>query len=57
MIRPLVTRCQFDLGTLYRRNGNSQKAEERLDTATSMFREREMGFWPEKAEAVRLDGP
>ena len=56
MIRPLVARCHLDLGTLYRRNGNSQQAEERLNIATSMFREMGMGFWLKKAEAGRLDG-
>jgi tetratricopeptide (TPR) repeat protein len=50
-MRPLVARCHLALGTLSRRNGNQQQAEEHLATATTMFREMEMHFWMEKAAA------
>jgi tetratricopeptide (TPR) repeat protein len=50
-MRPLVAHCHFGLGRLYRRIGDGIKAQEHLTTATTMFREMDMGFWREKAEA------
>jgi len=50
-MRPLVARCHLGLGTLYRRKGWWQQAQDHLTTATSMFREMDMRFWLEQAEA------
>ncbi|SRR5712692_566757 len=39
------------LGKLYRRTGKPEQAHEHLTTATSMYREMDMRFWLEQAEA------
>jgi tetratricopeptide (TPR) repeat protein len=52
-MRPLVAHCHLGLGRLYRRTGKRQEAQERLGTATTMYREMDMRFWLEKAEAER----
>ena len=51
-MRPLVAHCHLGLGKLYRRTGDGAKAEEHLTTATTMYREMDMTFWLEKAEAA-----
>ena len=43
------------LGKLYRRMGKRQEAQEHLRTAATMYREMEMLFWLEQAEAAALD--
>jgi len=50
-MRPLVAHCYLGLGKLYRRTGDAAKAQEHLKTAATMYREIDMGFWLEKAEA------
>jgi predicted amidophosphoribosyltransferase len=40
------------LAKLYRRTGTSGQAREHLTTATTMYREMDMPFWLEQAEAV-----
>jgi DNA-binding SARP family transcriptional activator/tetratricopeptide (TPR) repeat protein len=50
-MRPLVAHCQLGLGKLYRRVGKPQEAREHLSTATTMYREMDMRFWLEQAEA------
>ncbi len=50
-MRPLVAHCHLGLGKLYRRTGKRQAAQEHLATAATMYREMDMGFWREKAEA------
>jgi tetratricopeptide (TPR) repeat protein len=50
-MRPLVAHCHLGLGKLYRRTGKSQQAQEYLAIATTMFREMDMRFWLEQAEA------
>ena len=50
-MRPLVAHCHLGLGTLYRRTGKREQAQEHLTTATTMYREMDMRFWLEKAEA------
>ncbi len=50
-MRPLVAHCHLGLGKLYRRTGERRQAQEHLTTATDMFREMDMRFWLEKAEA------
>jgi len=55
-MRPLVAHCHFDLGKLYRRTGKRQEAQEHLAIATTMYREMDMTFWLEQAEAERTLG-
>ena len=50
-MRPLVAHCHLGLGKLYRRIGKRQRAEEHLRLALTMYREMDMRFWPEQAEA------
>ena len=54
-MRPLVAHCHLGLGKLYRRTGDRAKAQEHLTTATTMYREMDMSFWLEKAEAERSE--
>jgi class 3 adenylate cyclase/tetratricopeptide (TPR) repeat protein len=51
-MRPLVAHCHLGLGTLYRRTGDRAKAQEHLTSAAAMYREMDMSFWLEKAEAA-----
>ena len=51
-MRPLVAHCHLGLGTLYRRTGNRQQAQEHLATATTMYRDMDMRFWREQADAA-----
>ena len=51
-MRPLVAHCHLGLGKLYRRTGDSAKAEEHLTTARAMYREMDMGFWLTQAETM-----
>jgi tetratricopeptide (TPR) repeat protein len=55
-MRPLVAHCHLGLGKLYRRTGDQAKAHEHLATATMMYREMDMSYWLEKAEA-EIRGP
>jgi len=56
-MRPLVAHCHLGLGKLYRRMGERDQAQEHLTTATTMYREMDMRFWPEQAEAeIRTPG-
>jgi tetratricopeptide (TPR) repeat protein len=50
-MRPLVAHCHLGLGKLYRRTGEPEQAREHLTTATTMYREMDMRFWLEQAEA------
>ena len=50
-MRPLGAHCRLGLGNLYRRTGNGAKANEHLAAAAAMYREMDMNFWLEKAEA------
>jgi predicted protein tyrosine phosphatase len=50
-MRPLVAHCHRGLGTLYRRTDKRQQADEHLVTATTMYREIDMPYWLEAAEA------
>ena len=51
-MRPLVAHCHLGLGKLYRRTGKLQQAQEHLITATTMYREMDMRFWREQADAA-----
>ena len=55
-MRPLVAHCHLGLGKLYRRTGTGEQASEHLTTARSMYREMEMRFWLEQAEAELASG-
>jgi hypothetical protein len=55
-MRPLVAHCHLGLGTMYRRTADHAKASEHLNTATTLYREMDMRFWLEKAEAASLEG-
>jgi len=50
-MRPLVAHCHLGLGKLCRRTRQREKAREHLTTATAMYREMDMGFYLEQAEA------
>ena len=50
-MRPLVAHCHHGLGKLYGRSGRREQAQEHVKTATTMFREMDMRFWLEQAEA------
>jgi tetratricopeptide (TPR) repeat protein len=50
-MRPLIARCHFGLGKLHRRTGKREQAREHLTTAATMYREMDMRFWLEQAEA------
>ncbi len=50
-MRPLVAHCHLGLGKLYRRTGKRDQARDDLTTATAMYREMDMRFWLEQAEA------
>jgi hypothetical protein len=47
----LVAHCHLGLGKLYGRTGQPDQAREHLTTATTMYREMDMRFWLEGAEA------
>jgi hypothetical protein len=51
-MRPLVAHCHLGLGKLYRRVGKREQAREHVTTATTMYREMDMRFWLEQAEAA-----
>jgi tetratricopeptide (TPR) repeat protein len=50
-MRPLVAHCHLGLGKLYRRTDKREQARDHLTTATTMYREMDMRFWLEQAEA------
>ena len=50
-MHPLTAHCHLGLGKLYRRTGKRQEAQEHLTTATTMYREMDMRFYLEQAEA------
>jgi hypothetical protein len=48
---PLVAHYHLGLGRLYRRTSERGQAQDHLTTATTMYREMDMRFWLEQAEA------
>jgi class 3 adenylate cyclase/tetratricopeptide (TPR) repeat protein len=50
-MRPAVAHCHLGLGKLYRGTGKREQAHEHLTVATTMYREMDMRFWLEQAEA------
>jgi tetratricopeptide (TPR) repeat protein len=51
-MRPSAAHCHLGLAKLYRRTGESARAQEQLGTAATMYREMDMGFYLAQAEAV-----
>ena len=51
-MRPVVAHCHLGLGTMYARSGKRHEAHEHLAVATAMYREMDMPFWIEQAEAA-----
>ena len=51
-MRPLMAHCHLGLGKLHWRTGDRPKAEKHLTFATAMYREMDMSFWLEQAEAA-----
>jgi hypothetical protein len=54
-MRPLLARCHLGLGKLYGRIGRRDEAGQHLATATTMYREMDMQFWLEQAEAEQRE--
>jgi hypothetical protein len=54
-MRPLVAHCHLGLGKLYRRTGKRLEADEHLATAMTMYREMDMRFGSEQADAEMGD--
>jgi tetratricopeptide (TPR) repeat protein len=50
-MRPLVAHCHLGLGKLYRQTGKREQAHEPVTTAITMYREMNMQFWLQRAEA------
>jgi len=50
-MRPLVAHCNLGLGKLYGSTGKREQTQEHLATATKMYRDMDMRFWLEQAEA------
>ena len=50
-MRPLIAHCHLGIGQLHWRTGRRQEAYERLGTAMTMYREMDMRYWLQKAEA------
>ena len=49
--RPFVAHCHLGLGKVFSRIGKQQPATEHLVTAATMYREMDMRFYLERAEA------
>ncbi len=54
-MRPLVAHCHLGLGKLYRRTEKHDQARENLTTAATMYRDMDMRFGLEQAEAARKE--
>jgi tetratricopeptide (TPR) repeat protein len=50
-MRPLAAHCHLHLGKLFRKTDQHEQARQHLTTATTMFREMDMRFWLDQAEA------
>ena len=54
-MRPLVAHRHLDLGKLYTRTGEREQAQVHLTTATTMYHEMDVRFWPTQAETSLRD--
>ena len=52
---PLVAHCRKSFGTLYGKTGQDEKARAELTVAMGLYRNMEMTFWLEKAEAAMAE--
>jgi hypothetical protein len=50
-MRSLVAHCHLGLGRLYGRTDKHDEARKHLAIGTTLYREMEMGFWVEQADA------
>ena len=50
-MRPLIAHCHLSLGVLSRRAGQPEQARTHLSAANAMYREMDMPFWWERAQA------
>jgi class 3 adenylate cyclase/DNA-binding SARP family transcriptional activator len=50
-MRPLIAHCHLGLGKIYLRTSKRDQARDHLATATTMYRDIDMPFWLEQAEA------
>ena len=50
-MRPLGAHCHFGLGKLHAMTGQREQATQHLASATALYREMDMRFWLEKAQA------
>ena len=50
-MRPLLAHCHFDLGKLFRKTDRQEQARQYLTSATTAYREMNMRFWGDQAEA------
>ncbi len=50
-MRPLAAHCHLGLGKLYFRTGQRHEAQEHVTIAVAMYREMDMRYWLEQAEA------
>jgi len=50
-MRPLVAHCHLGLGKSYLRTGKRKQAHDRLTVATTMYRDMDMTYWLDRAEA------
>jgi hypothetical protein len=53
-MQPLIAHCHLGLGRLYHRTGRDGQARDNLTMAATMYREMEMTYWLEQAEAVSV---
>jgi tetratricopeptide (TPR) repeat protein len=54
-MRPLVAHCHLGLGNLARHRDQREQAQKHLRTAATMYREMDMRFWVEQAEAAMIE--
>lgn len=50
-MRPLIAHCHLGLGRLYQGTGDPKRAAGHFSTAATMYRDLDMSFWLERAEA------
>jgi class 3 adenylate cyclase/tetratricopeptide (TPR) repeat protein len=50
-MRPLAAHCHLGLGRLHHRTGQREQAHDHFTTAMTMYRDMDMRFWLEQAEA------
>jgi tetratricopeptide (TPR) repeat protein len=51
-MRPLLAHCSLELGKIYAKNGETEKAHVELKQAIALFRSLDMKFWLPETEAL-----